>query len=83
MVRGDGVEKPRKFKIHFNRINMQRGNPNVWTVHLSDRCIQVEEVVVTGSIRTRFNKDGAQPRAYLYGTGHVRVQGKTALVEAA
>lgn len=25
--------KPIKFKAHFNRINMQRGNPNVWTVH--------------------------------------------------
>jgi len=29
--------RKRKFRLHFNRVNMQRGKPTVWTIHLSDR----------------------------------------------
>src|SRR5260221_13730679 len=61
----------RKFRLHFNRINMQRGKPEVWTIHLSDRCIQVSEIDVDVPLKTVFKKDGKQPRAYLAGEGSI------------
>lgn len=65
--------KLKKFRLHFNRINMQRGNPNVWTVHLSNRCIQVKEVKVYVPVETIFKPDGPQPRAYFSGLAQVNV----------
>jgi len=53
---------------------MQRGNPNVWTVHNSRGCFQGEEVITTVSMKTVFNKDGRQPRAYFVGRGRVSIQ---------
>lgn len=72
--------KPRKIKIHFNRINMQRHDPRVWTVHLSDQCLQVKHVHIDGQVETIFNPDGQQPRAYFTGRGIVQVKGDTAFV---
>jgi len=72
--------KPRKFRLHFNRINMQRGNPNIWTVHLSDKCIQVREVQVSVPIETIYRPEARQPRAFLSGKGIVTVQGNTAYI---
>jgi len=66
--------KPIKFKLHFNRINMQRGNPNVWTVCTSRHCTQVKEVRVWVPVETVFKKDGPQPRAYLTGSADVYVR---------
>lgn len=65
--------RPRKFRLHFNRINMQRGNPNVWTVHFSDRCIQARSINVKVPLETIFNPQGRQPRAYLSGKGQVEI----------
>ena len=70
--------RPRKFRLHFNRINMQRGNPNIWTVHLSDKCIQVQDVKVSVPVETIYSPTARQPRAYLSGTGIVTVDGHTA-----
>jgi hypothetical protein len=70
--------KPRKFRLHFNRVNMQRGNPNIWTVHTSDRCYQVKRVVTYVQLETVFKPDGPQPRAYLSGRGTVVIDGDTA-----
>lgn len=61
----------RAFKWHFNRINMQRGNPNVWTVHYRGKCHQVKEVKCYTPVETAFKKDGRQPRAVLVGFGQV------------
>lgn len=57
-----------KFRLHFNRINMQRGNPNVWTVHNSRGCFQAQKVVVMVPVESVFKKDGRQPRAYFSGS---------------
>lgn len=65
--------KPKAFRLHFNRINMQRGNPNVWTVHVSGQCIQTEYVICRVPLETRFNVTGRQPRAYLSGKGRIEV----------
>jgi len=62
-----------KFRLHFNRINMQRGNPNVWTVHTSRGYFQGVHIDCIVPIWTVFKKNGSQPRAYLQGYGHVRV----------
>jgi hypothetical protein len=70
-----------KFKIHFNRINMQRGNPKVWTVHNSRGCFQGEKVVLEVPVETVFKPNGKQPRAYFIGRGIVSVdQGGTIYV---
>ncbi len=65
--------KPRTFWLHFNRINAQRRNPNVWTVHLSDQCIQTKSVECLVPIRTVYKGATArQPRAYFKGVGRIR-----------
>lgn len=73
MEMGGTVMKPRKFRLHFNRINMQRGLPTVWTIHLSDRCIPAREVDVQVPLRAVFKPEARQPRAWLEGRGVVRV----------
>lgn len=35
-----------KTKIHFNRINMQRKDPRVWSAHTSKSCNPSEKIVV-------------------------------------
>ncbi len=67
--------KQRKFRLHFNRINMQRKNPRIWTVHTSDKCFQGEQVICDVPVETVFKPLGQQPRAYLSGTGFVAQHG--------
>jgi hypothetical protein len=57
----------RKFRLHFNRVNMQRGKPQVWTIHLSDRCVPAREVHVQVPVQTVFRPSGPQPRAWFEG----------------
>jgi len=59
-----------KFFAHFNRINMQRGNPNVWTVHFRGTCFQAQEIIFNVPSRTTFNPKGRQPRAKIAGRAH-------------
>jgi hypothetical protein len=57
-----------KFKAHFNRINMQRGLENVWTVHFRGQCIQCTGIrFECKSIETKYIPEGQQPRATLNG----------------
>ena len=73
--------KPRVFWVHFNRINVQRGDPDVWTVHLSDQCIQVQHVEIRVPVSTVYRGATArQPRAYFKGKGVVRVSDDTATI---
>lgn len=72
--------KPRKFKLHFNRVNMQRGNPKIWTIHFSDRCIQAVRVIVQGKLESIFKPEARQPRAYFTGRGTVTFKGETAIL---
>lgn len=46
---------------------MQRGNPNVWTVHFRGTCYQGQEVIFQVPLKTRYRADGKQPRATLRG----------------
>lgn len=55
------------FFAHFNRVNMQRGVPEVWTVHFRGQCIQCREIKFRINVSTRYRKDGKQPRAILRG----------------
>ena len=64
-------EKPRKFKMHFNRINMQRDNHNVWTVCTSKECFQAESVHCKVPVISVYKPTARQPRAYFVGTGHI------------
>ena len=63
-----------KFRLHFNRINMQRGNPNIWTVHTYRACYQVREVKAYVPLQTVFNPKGPQPRAYLTGNADIYIR---------
>lgn len=74
--------KVKKFRVHFNRVNMQRGSSKVWTVHNSDACYQVENVVIKVPIQTVYKPQGHQPRAYFSGYGRVVIRGTTAYLEA-
>ena len=62
----------RAFRFHFNRINMQRGSPNVWSVHVTGRCIQTPRIWCNVPIESRFTPDGRQPRAVFAGRGEVQ-----------
>lgn len=74
-----------KTKLHFNRVNMQRKNPNVWTAHNSHGCFQAERVVIMKDgvviAETVFKPEAKQPRAYFLTKGNVKYKGKTAIVE--
>ena len=59
-----------RFFAHFNRINMQRGDPKVWTVHIKGTCLQAEEVKFKVPVETRYVPNGRQPRATLRGWCH-------------
>jgi len=64
-----------KTKLHFNRINMQRGDPRVWSAHTSKACHGTEKIVIVRDgevlLETVFNPGGSQPRAYLQMQGCV------------
>lgn len=75
--------RPRKFRIHFNRIAMQRGQPDVWSVQLSDRCLHGSKVVMAGNIETEFQPQRKNnPRAFFAGIGIVTQKGSTIYVSA-
>ena len=61
-------------RVHFNRIEMQRGGSHVWTVHNSLGCFQVKSVVMNAAMQTVFKPDGVQPRAYFKGPAVVEVR---------
>ena len=62
-----------KFRAHFNRVNMQRGKPEVWTVHTSRGCFQGPYIDSIVPMHTMYNEDGRQPRAYFTGYADVVV----------
>lgn len=74
-----------KIKLHFNRVNMQRKKPEVWTAHTSRACEQSGLIVVRHNghdiLRTVFNKEGRQPRAYLQMFGKVRRNGRNIYID--
>jgi hypothetical protein len=64
--------KPRSFFYHFNRIGMQRGQPDIWTVHANGRCIPCRSVDCQVPTKTIYKGDTArQPRAIVKGMGIV------------
>ena len=66
--------KPRTFWLHFNRINVQRNDPDIWTIHLSDRCIQTRRVEVKVPLETVYKgPEARQPRAFMRGKGKIKV----------
>ena len=68
------MQRPRVFWLHFNRLNVRAGDPDVWTVHMSDRCIQTPLAECRVSVTTVYKGPAArQPRAYLRGRGRVFV----------
>lgn len=60
-----------RFKVHFNRINMQRGKDTIWTVHTSKQCIPAREVKIHVPIETIYRPTARQPRAYMVGDGTI------------
>ena len=68
------MKKPRVFWLHFNRFNAKRSAKDVWSVHLSDRCLHTRLVECRVPIHTVYKGDKAQqPRAFFKGKGIVRV----------
>ena len=65
------LKPKRAFRFHFNRVNMQRGNPKVWIVHTRGQCIQTEAIYCHCAVTSKFKPDGQQPRAYFTGKGRV------------
>ena len=55
------------FFVHFNRVNMQRGNERVWTIHFRGKCHQVKGVCCLVPCESRYLPSGRQPRATLRG----------------
>ena len=74
-----------KTKLHFNRLNMQRGNPNVWTAHNSHGCYGAEKLIIMhdGKViaETVFDPKARQPRAYFTTRGSVKYRGGSAIIE--
>lgn len=67
------MARPRVFHLHFNRFGQKRGE-KVWTVHLSDRCIQTKKVICGVPLESVYKGDAApQPRAYFKGRGTIHM----------
>lgn len=77
--------KKLKTRLHFNRVNMQRGNPNVWTAHNSRGCFQAQKLIIMhdGKVvaETVFSPTAKQPRAYFSTQGNVKYRGSSAIIE--
>lgn len=58
------------FYLHFNRIAMQRGDPNVWSIRTSKGCFHAKNVVIQVPLETVFRENGPNPRAFLKGRGN-------------
>ena len=56
-----------RFFMHFNRVNMQRGSPNVWSVHFRGTCYMTPKVIVGVPIESVYKPNGKQPRVILRG----------------
>jgi len=71
------MKRKLKTRIHFNRINMQRGNPKVWTAHNSRACFQGEKIRIVHNgvvvAETVYRPEANQPRAYVSVQGNVKV----------
>lgn len=59
--------------VHFNRIAMQRGEPQVWTVHNSLGCFNVTAVRILVPMETVFKPNGTQPRAKFKGKAQIEI----------
>lgn len=61
--------KTKKYRvwIHFNRSNMQKGDPRVWSVHFRGTCYQVPAFSCTAQLTSSYKASGRQPRAVLKG----------------
>lgn len=76
-----------KVKLHFNRINMQRKDPRVWSAHTAKSCNMSQEVEIWafGSKigKAVFHSDKKNnPRAWIEFEGTVGVEetsGKTSI----
>lgn len=59
-----------RFRLHFNRIAMQRGDPRIWSLQLSGQCIHAREVICHVPLQTQYRPEKRQnPRAFLTGRG--------------
>jgi hypothetical protein len=66
----DRGSKTWQFFSHFNRVNMQRKDPNIWTVHFRGACYQGTNIVFNVPTFTTYNPTGTQPRAKIRGRAH-------------
>lgn len=59
------------FHLHFNKIAMQRGDPNVWSIRTSKGCFHAKQVVIQVPVQTNYVPTRKNnPRAFLTGIGH-------------
>lgn len=79
------MAKKLKTRIHFNRVNMARKDPRVWSAHTSRSCNMSEKIVVMHNgvkvLETVFNPAGKQPRAYLLTHATVKHEDGVTIVE--
>lgn len=66
-------------RVHFNRVEMQRGGEHVWTVHTCEGCFQVKDVQLRTSFDTKFKPMGVQPRAFFKGRTVLEVKNGIAI----
>lgn len=73
----------RIFRVHFNRIAMQRNDPLVWSVQTSKGCFHAAKVIMSGQIETEFQPQRrTNPRAFFSGRGEVKQVGDVVYVQS-
>ena len=73
--------KPRVLHLHFNRLNVRKGQADVWTVHRSDRCMQVRKIITHVPMESIYKGATArQPRAFFRCRGVVRITDGTTTI---
>lgn len=72
-------------KLHFNRVNMQRKDPRVWSAKNSRACHQATKLIIkhNGEIiaETVYEPEARQPRAYFAVRASIKYKGDVAIVE--
>jgi hypothetical protein len=79
------INRKLKTKLHFNRVNMARGKPEVWTASNSKACFQSQKLIVVHDgevlLETNFAAERQQPRAYFECRGTVTISKGVAIIE--
>jgi hypothetical protein len=69
----------KRFYFHYNKLQSQKQNKPIMTLHHNNQCLFVEEITCSVPVQSKINK--RQPRVVIQGfSNNVRVKNKKAII---